>query len=744
MAILFIGAFFFTKPVHALSDVGPDPADFTNPDNATEFGYIVTGSANTDTVITQTQVKIYFTNNTGTKTVTISDANLCTDARGSAPSSGGNYRDVASGTWANGDTSTEYWVTAGSYTTSGSPVLGLFSGSNTCYKTAKTLSFPGSKLIFNANTGYYEASFFAQSDTAHGQNVFDLKLSDADGIVGYSSGQAATSFGLARETPSTGYRNYYLKFGPDCTVTTPQAATGSWYDDDNGDPAVQPNPMSNQVRKYDYNGNFVGTVPMTFTGAQTVTDVSTSGNPTDLGSHRYEVYSGSKKKVTMHFTVEPGYRYMWVWYNVYYVNLLQFQQPFDSIYYINGCQSPASTVQPSSSVDKPQISYPDTATFTHYANISSYQRQGTVNYSIQRTRDGVATGPPQTGTYTFNANGQFTLKTNTFTPTAADLGANICEQLTLTDPIPTAQDLNIVGNPSQACTQVVARPYVSVTNNDVWAGSRFDYSDNECSGQTQRQSAISSWVNSGGGATGQYGVFASGLISQFGSANLPGGTGLTFANVPSLGSFGAPTRCIPDYYSTISAGGGGSWPGVGSLPAGAGQKTYVNNGSVTISGGTVPAGTQAVLVVNGDVNITGDINYADSYSSQAGISSLWIIAKGNINIQENVTNLAGLYVAQSTADNSTTSGIIQTCVKTGVSVTYSPLTTQVCNSQLNVYGAFLANKVYWQRTNGTAGPGQPPAETIHFDPQLYLSSPFSKSATGGLTTQDVKELPPIY
>lgn len=739
--LLAIGIFMGSGTARALSNIGPDTADFSNPDGATQFGYIVTGSQNTDVQITHTQVKLYFKNNTGTKTITIDDANLCTDPRGSAPSSGGNYRDVAYGTdWSLGDPATDYYIVAGTYNTSATPVKGYYSSSNTCYSTTKSLSFAGSNLVYDSKIGYYVGTFNAVSLTLHGQNIFDLKLSDADAIVGYSSGQSATSFGLARETPSSGYRNYYLRFGPDCTVTQNTTAHGYWYDDDNGDPSIQPNPMTNQLRKYQYDGTYVSTVPMTFTNATTVKDVSTSTDPTNTGSNLYEVYSGSKKKVTMNFTVEPGYKYVWRWNNVYYVNILQFQLPFDSIYYETGCQAPASTIQPSSTVDKPSVSYPDTATFNHYANVSSFQRNGTINYSVQRTKDGVAQGSPQTGSYNFTGNGQFNLKTNTYSPAASDIGSTICETLTITDPAPNTQSLNITGNPSQACTKVVAHPYVTVTGNDVWAGSNFDYSNNECSGAAARNSNISSWVNSGTGAFGQYGVLALGTVSGFGSANTPGVTGLTFANTPTLGGLGASLRCMPDYAGQVGAGGS-AWTGIGTIPSNAGKQKYYSNGSVTISGGTVPAGTQAVLVVNGDVTITNNINYANSYSSQSSISNLWIIAKGNINIQENVTSLDGFYVAEGT---SASPGILQTCIKTGTSTTYNPITTQNCGNALDVYGSLMADKIYWQRTRGTAATGQPYAESVKFAPELYLTSPFSSGTVGQVTTQDTKELPPVW
>src|SRR5215469_960931 len=95
------GLGFGLQHAHALSQFGPDPDDFNG--GSGKFGYLTTTADNSDTNVTQTRVNIYFKNNTGTKQVNIPDGNLCTDNRGTAPGSGGNYRDVAGTNWASGD-----------------------------------------------------------------------------------------------------------------------------------------------------------------------------------------------------------------------------------------------------------------------------------------------------------------------------------------------------------------------------------------------------------------------------------------------------------------------------------------------------------------------------------------------------------------------------------------------------------------------------------------------------------------
>lgn len=746
----WIGAFVFVlmvvgiagaMPARALSNYGPDPGDFEDGWGDDQFGFAVTSPSYSQAQIVQTWVSVYFKNNVGTKTIMIGDGDLCTDRIGTAPYEGNNYTDRAGRTisgqqeyegrgwiWWPGDRVTRYTVRSGSYTSPA--VYGVYSDSWSCYRNSKALSFPGSSMAFDSNTGYYKVTFTAQflPGFAESRNHFHIWATDSDAVIGYDSTLNSTSFSLFRLYPRSGTRTYNLRFAPDCTLTAPTRVSAYWYDDDNGDESIQPNLLYIQLRKYRASdGAYMGTVPLTFNNL--------SWQFSGPEQNSYYVFSGSANEARMNFTAEPGMRYIWRWNDVYYPNGLQFKLPYDSIYWLTGCQRPTANLRPSSTVDKPTMTYPDTATFTHYLNVSSFSSASPVTYTIQRYRNGTPIGAVQNGTYTPTGNGQFTLQTNLFNSTAADAGGRICERLTL------ISGGIISNNPSEACTTVVSRPFMKVTRNDVWAGGRFDYSNNLCTAQSPRNSRVSSWVSNGGGAMVQYGLFALGAITEFGSGNQAGSSNLTFANTPSQGNLGAPTRCMDNYYSTIGTGGGSSWPGsINSIPGNAGKRKYTS-GSLTISGGTVAAGTQAVLLVNGDVRITGNINYANGYTSRNSIPVLWIIATGNIYIQENVTNLSGLYVAQGTSSNP---GRIHTCVRTGQTTTYNPMQATTCNNGLDVAGALIADKIFWQRTRGTAAPGQNYAEGINFDPGLYLNSPFSQSTNDQIDTQDIKELPPIY
>lgn len=740
------GLGFGMQHAHALSDFGPDPNDFSG--GAAKFGYLTTTGDNSDTNVTATRVNIYFKNNTGTKTVHIPDANLCTDPRGSAPSSGGNYRDVPGTNWNSGDTATDYFLLSDPT----NKAHGVFSGSNTCYSHVVDLTFAGSKLTFDANTGYYTATFVAQTHAGwnHGQNIFSMQLSDADGIVGYDSGTGVTSFGLAREYPSSGYRNYDLKFGPDCSANDNDVATAYIYDDDNGDSQIQPQAMWNQLLEYKQDGTLIGPVQdLTFSG---YTSKQNGPDP-----YSYKIFSGSKKTVTVKFKVHKNSKYIWKWSHVYYVNLLQFQLPYDSIFYQTGCQAASATAKPQSTVDKPQMSYPDTATFTHSINVGNFTAPGNVNYSIQRYRNGVAVGGAQNGTYNFTGGGAFNIKTDTYSSTPTDAGATICERMTLTKP--PGGDVNIGNpNPSEACTIVASEPYVKAYGGDVSAGNGLVSSSGSC---TQNpNAAIVSWNledAASNGAGTQYAAMALDKITDFATAQGNGGgapppSGLAFGNQstnPGSGLFGGSfgsLPCIADYYgkkpSTTSALG----TNVSTLTTGA----YSATGPVTLSGGNVNPNNRIQAYVDGDLYITNDITYVGSWSVDK-MPLFELVVRGNIYIDKSVSQLDGVYIAQKQADGS--GGTIYTCATSA-----TPLDPKAdgsfystCKNKLTVNGTFTANQIQFLRTNNTVADGQSDtigsssaAEQFNFSPLLWVAQPQVTSGGGTANNYDaITSLPPI-
>lgn len=142
---------------------------------------------------------------------------------------------------------------------------------------------------------------------------------------------------------------------------------------------------------------------------------------------------------------------------------------------------------------------------------------------------------------------------------------------------------------------------------------------------------------------------------------------------------------------------------------------------------------------------------------------LMIIAKGGIEIGQNVTRLDGYYLAHGST--------LSTCGDLAVSQ------TSVCDKQLVVGGALVGKKIEWRRNYGTlkgrqatlANPGNVhcavvdtaagnvgavpgalnscAAERVDFSPAFYFANPFTTgSASSSIHGQPLNttELPPIY
>ncbi|HSX28532.1 MAG TPA: hypothetical protein VLF60_03750 [Candidatus Saccharimonadales bacterium] len=769
----------FSRSASASPNWGPDPDFFTE---GNLYGNSYTGagrdvkfvvSQDPSTDITQTNIRIYLPSATGA--ITIDDYDIC-------------YNDTQKGTATNtydqkftlGSSSTAA-VTFQLTNSSGGGAInktGTWNGNTGCWDNTLTFNVSGSTK--DANTGMYPYTLTV-SALANGSFIDTFRVkAPTGGYISTNAAVDAASFGMQQSfpipagnnplstNPADPYKDYSiwgLPFGPDCSVTTSTVSNYvELYDDDNDGTNldVQPQPFWVKLLEYDRSGNFLRYVypdSVTWNSANHTSPTTNSSGGWQMvssGGKRYEyVYTtASKKRIRLYYTFNRDDVYKFNLYEVYYDNTLQTALPYDGIYYYQACQK-TSQMKAGMSASPATISPGGTTTFT--PSITTSQYQGTFSATCTIVQNVYNPDGSQSSTSNpactkngntnipISANGTVTLDTNNYSaPTATSPGSKVCETITITSPSAPTYFASAADQTATYCVKIVGHPYFVVGGNDVWAGSSFDYSDNSCSGLAARASGISSWVTNGAGAVGEYGVLALGAITEVGSANQPGGNGLTFANSPSNGSLGAATHCIPDYYTTVGTSGA-AWPGFASLPTSAGQKKYFATGPVTISAGTntVPKGTQVALVVNGDVYIQGDIAYSGSYASLSDMSSLWIIAKGNIYIQETVKNLSGLYVAEGTSANP---GIIQTCTKTGTTppVTYNPLTANVCNTNgLDVYGAFLADKIYWQRTRGTAVSGQTYAESVQFDPGLYLTSPYSP-ALSTPQIQDTKELPPIY
>jgi hypothetical protein len=338
-----------------------------------------------------------------------------------------------------------------------------------------------------------------------------------------------------------------------------------------------------------------------------------------------------------------------------------------------------------------------------------------------------------------------------------------------------------------ACAKTVNEPYAHFQGSDVSAGGGFGQSCTPT--PTGAISTYSKAVGAAGGGTGnggsgaQFGAQALDIISGLTSASLrtsspTGLSGLTFANndghiggsQPSRtnGGYlgGAANFCVPDYFSdkpdslSTPSIATGATAGAGAT----GQYYKPNGGTLTLNGGTIPNTTNQAIFVEGDVTITGNIQYdSAARASIKDIPTFYLVVKGNIHIAPGVTRLDGVYVAQPTSTAAPIkTGFINSCWLPNPNQIYNS-----CKNQLTVNGSFVAYKVLLTRSysslrysqNGEhnlsnyPAPGNYPAhncgnvgndvpsaatasasdcaaEIFNFNPELYMSQPGLKPSYG--------------
>jgi hypothetical protein len=306
---------------------------------------------------------------------------------------------------------------------------------------------------------------------------------------------------------------------------------------------------------------------------------------------------------------------------------------------------------------------------------------------------------------------------------------------------------------AERCVVIAKTPYAHFFGNDVWAGGAFagDPANPSCSTQqgmqpAQIQTVTPHQLQTGvAGSLSEYGAFAQGLITGFGTASQALGTWLTFSNMNndgSLGNFNQPGHCINNYiskYQNIPVDLGMSLPG--AIDVGArGSGTWHLTGYQDFKG-IVPAGAKQVYLVDGPVDITGNITYKTgdisrppTYDNVDDIPSIVIISTGGINVIGSVRQIDGTYA---------TSGTFHTCDNH-----IDTLTINICNSKLVVNGAVIANRLNLRRTSGADGNDdtarKQPAELFNFNPELYLRNALNGNTSGVIKVMEQKDLPPRY
>jgi hypothetical protein len=333
---------------------------------------------------------------------------------------------------------------------------------------------------------------------------------------------------------------------------------------------------------------------------------------------------------------------------------------------------------------------------------------------------------------------------------------------------PRADDSTDWAHSAPVCVTIATKPLVQIWGGDLSAGKAFlgttaavpvanidtSTSSKSIAGTTY---TFGSWV--------EYGVFATGLTTNIGSAAAYAGTGpgsglqnattcnesyLSFHNAvtgkavcPAGGGYStvgnvSASRSIPDVASSFPVGG--STPQVSSTDVSTMQGVYTSAGDFTLSGTTISAGRWVVINAPGaNVTITGNITYTSAaLTSINDIPQLIIIAK-NINIIDSVTQIDAWLIAKPSpllAD-----GVINTCSTVAIG---APLSSTICPKPLVVNGPVMANKLYLRRTTspGVGIDSGNPAETFNLRSDAYLWAATHTASNGRVQTVYTTELPP--
>ena len=311
-------------------------------------------------------------------------------------------------------------------------------------------------------------------------------------------------------------------------------------------------------------------------------------------------------------------------------------------------------------------------------------------------------------------------------------GDQVCQDLNVTPPHGTVKSDGTITQSDKdipavtSCATVSNRPYVRVYGGEVVAGA--------CSVGGPASDIIAfarkqatGWI----GAGAQFGAYTNGQIHNFSTANLYNPfqpTTLAFANTagsddgPLFGGGFNSTFCANDYWTNV--------PDI--EPFGSTVLDATTMGRHQLPAGITLTQTAAIahsttIYINGDVTIGSNLTTTTNWATLADIPSLYIIARGNIYIRPDVTEIDGGYIASS--------GHIYTCFNTSKANTDSQFVATSCGKKLTIYGALIAQKVNFLRVNGslrgavtTATNGEVAgslniAETIQYSPELLLGQP---------------------
>ena len=369
-------------------------------------------------------------------------------------------------------------------------------------------------------------------------------------------------------------------------------------------------------------------------------------------------------------------------------------------------------------------------------------------YAVPGTPDSSPTLVPQPATgcpRTFPGSSTTTLVTEPpITVTAADGNKTICRSLFVNPASPTTGALG-----TETCIAVAAEPYFQVFGGDISVGNGLANSSGDCSTTTNSNGGIAAWNQGVSGAYAgsgtQYAALALAALNAFPTAQNSRSAGppssLAFANTTASGGvYGGSMSSLPcmiDYYDTNGAGALIS-TNVGSLASG----PYKSTTSVNNLSGSINTGTRVQIFVNGDVYINSNITYAGKWQTTT-VPMFELVVKGNIYIGTGVTQLDGIYIAES--NGAAGSGTIYTCA-TGLGAPVDPHSAAFdttgaggCGKQLVFNGSVTAYQVQLLRTNGSLGAASSndpyttnkTAETFNYSPIGWIPRPDTVTGGGG-------------
>ncbi len=318
---------------------------------------------------------------------------------------------------------------------------------------------------------------------------------------------------------------------------------------------------------------------------------------------------------------------------------------------------------------------------------------------------------------------------------------------------------------AEQCVAVGKQPLAQVTGGDLWAGGSFRNSSGSCAagtGANVKGTAKTYPDGTRAGSWGEYGVFALGSVSAFGSAGFttdqaPLSSKLTFANTyaGTLGYyFGqAPPiaqYCLSDFWQAAQNMPGPRTTGnetlydPANLPGGVYTTTATGRVDINTNDRPIPAGTQIVIYAPsaGTVYIKDNIVYQPaSYRSPADLPRVIIISGGDIQINHHVDTIDAWLSAAKT---------LQTCDVGMGEAAESPqcLYPPVSTKPLRFNGPVVATNLKLLRVygadNNLGANRTTPAELFNLRSDAYLSAYWSSLITGNARTVYQQEAPARY